>query len=223
MSFLIPFPCGYCQAACKPKGKRGVVQLLRCGTCGKYQRTCYQKKAFVPGTDTRIVLLTKEGCGIRSTARVLKISPTTVIAHIKRSASVLGPGHIPRGRVYEVDELSTYVGHKKKRVWVAYALDTLAKRVVSIRVGPRSKRTLRPLVETLLLSDAKRIHTDGFPAYKSLVPPDRHRVKKFGTNRIERMNVNLRTHLKRLSRRSICYSKCLSMLRACLAIYCWGK
>ncbi|WP_394801047.1 IS1 family transposase [Niabella ginsengisoli] len=46
--------------------------------------------------------------------------------------------------------------------------------------------------------------------------------KKFGTNHIERYNLSLRTHLKRLARRSICFTKSLKILQAILKIYFWG-
>lgn len=222
MAYSIPFTCGYCNGYCQRKGRHGAVQLLRCAACGKYQRSSYKRKAYTPEMDGRIATLTREGCGIRSTGRVLGISPTTVIARIKRIAARLGPYPIPKGRSYEVDELSTYVGHKQNRIWVAYAVDRSTKNVVGMRVGKRSKRMLRPLVDTLVLADAKRIHTDGCDIYPSLVPPNIHRVKRFATNGIERMNLTLRTRLKRLGRRSICYSKSVAMLAACVAIVCWA-
>lgn len=106
-------------------------------------------------------MLTHEGCGIRSKGRVLGIAPSTVLARIKRIAARLDPGPIAKGRTYEVDELATSVGPKTNRVWVAYALARSTKDVVGMRVSKRSKRVLRPLVDTLLMSEAKRIHTDG--------------------------------------------------------------
>ncbi|WP_188464902.1 IS1 family transposase [Marivirga lumbricoides] len=39
---------------------------------------------------------------------------------------------------------------------------------------------------------------------------------------MERKNLSLRTHLKRLNTRSICFSKSKVMLIACLTIYFWG-
>lgn len=200
MSSAILFTCGHCQGACKRKGTHLTVQLLRCVACGKYQRSHYRKRAYAPDMDARIVALTKEGCGIRGTGRVLCISPSTVIARIKRIAARLGPGPIGKGGAYEVDELSTYVGHKKNRIWVAYALNRRTKHVVGIRVGKRSKRMLRPLIDTLLLADAQRIHTDGCDLYPTLIPANLHLVKRFATNGIERMNLTLRTRLKRLGR-----------------------
>ncbi|MCB9165206.1 MAG: IS1 family transposase [Flavobacteriales bacterium] len=222
MSYTSPFACFHCQGSCNRKGRRGPAQLLQCAECGKYQRALYTRKAYTPGMDARIVQLTREGCGIRSTGRVLGISPSTVIARIKRIAARLGPGFIPKGRRYEVDELSTYIRNKKNRVWVAYALDRKDKSVVGIRVGKRSKRMLRPLIDTLLLADAKRIHTDGCDIYPTLVPANLHLVKRFATNGIERMNLTFRTRLKRLGRRTICYSKSSAMLAACVAVVCWA-
>lgn len=222
MAYTIPFKCGYCQGHCERKGRHGAVQLLRCVPCGKYQRSSYRRKAYTPDIDGRITLLTREGCGIRSTGRVLGISPSTVIARIKRMAARLGPEPIARGRSYEVDELSTFVGHKQNRIWVAYAIDRRTKEVVAMRVGKRSKRILQPLLATLLGAEARRIHTDGCDIYSTLIPRSIHRIKRFATNGIERMNLTLRTKLKRLARRTICYSKTVAMLQACLALVCWG-
>jgi hypothetical protein len=49
-------------------------------------------------------------------------------------------------------------------------------------------------------------------------------ISKFrNTNHIERKNLSLRTHLKRLNRRTICFSKSLVILSACLRIYFWSR
>ena len=222
MSYLIRFACAYCQGSCKRKGRSGAAQLLRCACCGKYQRSAYRRLAYQHRTDERIATLTREGCGIRSIGRVLSISPTTVIARIKRIAAGLGPGFIPKCRDYEVDELVTCIGSKMNRIWVAYAWERTERRVVAMRIGSRSKRHLGPLIDTLLLSEARSIRTDGLDIYRSLIPHRIHRALRFGTNGIERMNLTLRTRLKRLARRTISYSKSTAMLHACVAIACWG-
>nr|WP_262709366.1 IS1 family transposase [Tamlana fucoidanivorans] len=51
---------------------------------------------------------------------------------------------------------------------------------------------------------------------------DIHKFTHYKTNRIERNNLNLRTHLKRLSRKTICYTKSLKYLEATLKLYFWG-
>jgi insertion element IS1 protein InsB len=79
------------------------------------------------------------------------------------------------------------------------------------------------VVNTALHSGVMKIKTDKLNIYQSLIPPQLHISNAYNINRIERNNLNLRTHLKRLSRRTICYSKSPAMLSACLKIYFWKK
>ncbi|MBW7867331.1 MAG: hypothetical protein H3C31_03280 [Brumimicrobium sp.] len=92
---------------------------------------------------------------------------------------------------------------------------------MDISVGTCCKRTLLKVTETLILSEAKIIYTDGLDLYKQLIPKTIHEKHKRCTNHIERQNLTLRTHLKRLNRRTICYSKSLVMLLAMVKIYFW--
>ncbi len=78
------------------------------------------------------------------------------------------------------------------------------------------------IVNTLLLSGVEIIKTDKLNIYQSLIPRHKHVSAAYNINHIERNNLNLRTHLKRLSRRTICFSKSLTMLEACLKIYFWN-
>jgi len=48
---------------------------------------------------------------------------------------------------------------------------------------------------------------DNVSLYLKCIPPDRHEAGKKNTWKIERKNLNFRTHLKRLARRTICFSK----------------
>ncbi|MBA3692020.1 MAG: hypothetical protein H0W77_00945 [Acidobacteria bacterium] len=53
------------------------------------------------------------------------------------------------------------------------------------------------------------------------MPPEKHFVGKCGTVNIERNNLNFRTHLKRLERRRICFSKSEEIHDAVIKIYVW--
>jgi len=48
-----------------------------------------------------------------------------------------------------------------------------------------------------------------------------HRRFEYCTNRIEK-DLTLRTHIKRLSGKTICFSRKQKHLEAHLRIYCWG-
>ena len=211
--------CIICKSDCKKDGKqKNGVQKYKCKVCGKYQQKKYKKQP----KDRDVIVLLKEGCGIRSMARILKSSPGTISRRILSISKTINSPLIKMAKEYEVDEMCTYIGNKKDRYWIAYAIQKDTKTVVGFRIGKRTNKTLRPLTQTLILSQAIKIYTDKLMNYRSLIPQEIHSVKQYSINHIERMNLTLRTHLKRLNRRTICYSKNLMMLSACLKIYFWA-
>jgi insertion element IS1 protein InsB len=168
--------------------------------------------------------MVKEGCGIRSMARLLGISVNTIIKRIKKIAScVIKAPIIKNQEAVEVDELRTFVGNKQNEYWVAYAMNRQTGKVMDFVTGKRTKRNLKVLTDTLLISQVKKIYTDNLSTYRRLIPKSIHRRGSNQINHIERNNLNLRTHLKRLSRRTICYSRSAVMLNACLRIYFWHQ
>jgi len=153
----------------------------------------------------------------------LDISANTVLTRIKSIAGKIQKPILSMGRIYEVDELKTYIKNKGRDYWVIYALDKQSGQVVDLKVGKRTKINLQRVTDTLLLAKCKQIYTDGLAIYKQLIPASVHTIKRYGTNRIERKNLSLRTHLKRLNRKTICFSKSQLMLEACLKIYFWSN
>ncbi len=161
----------------------------------------------------------KEGVGIRSIARILQISATTLLKRIIAiSYTVSLPVLKPRSN-YEIDELCTFVRSKSKRIWIVYAFEKETKSIVGFNVGRRTNLTLNKVVNKVLSASPLAIFTDKLRGYQSLIPPSIHRIVRYGTNNIERANLTLRTHLKRLNRKTICFSKSEVMLKAVLNIY----
>lgn len=139
------------------------------------------------------------------------------------AASITKPA-IPIGRTsFEIDELRTYIRAKTSEYWIAYVLCSATKQVIDFVCGKRSKRTLKMVVHNAIVSEVKKIKTDRLGIYRSLIPKNMHISNAYNINSIERNNLNLRTHIKRLSRRTICFSRTAEMLNACLKIYFWGK
>lgn len=213
--------CRHCKESCIRKGRQNDVQIYQCKNCLKYQRLSYKYTSKLV-SDNQISQLTKEGCGIRSIARILTISPATVIRRVLKIAkSVKRSSPLLFRQTYQVDELFTYIGNKTNRICIAYSFDPKTKEVIDLVVGKRNKTNLMKVISTLLLANAKQINTDKLNIYKELIPKEIHSTKNRGINHIERQNLNLRTHLKRLNRRTICYSKSLAMLLAVVKIYFW--
>lgn len=213
--------CNRCNSQIIKHGLVNGRQRYRCKACNKTRMSRYTSNACCLAINAHIVNHVKEGCGIRSIARLLDISAVTVLRRIKSIADGIKKPVIPMGRVYELDELKTYVKNKGRDYWVIYALDRQTGQVVDLKVGKRTTVNLQRVTDTLLLARCKQVYTDGLAIYKQLIPSSIHTVKRYGTNRIERKNLSLRTHLKRLNRKSICFSKSLLMLEACLKIYFW--
>ena len=216
--------CRYC------KSENVVKNGFQSNGCRKYYCKYYLRyfqESYVYQSsiteDKQIITLTKESCGIRSIGRILNISPSTVIRRIKKIASRLErPYPILKEKIYEVDELFTYARYKGNRIYIAYSLNSQTREVIDFIVGRRNKTNLMKIISTLLLTDAKQIVTDKLNIYKELIPNEIHSTKHRGINYIERQNLTLRTHLKRLNRRTICYSKSIAMLYAVVKIYFWG-
>lgn len=85
------------------------------------------KSSFQININEKIIQLTKEGLGIRSTARILKISATILLKRIVLIAKSINKPLISRGKTYEVDELCTYIRNKKNYIWLVYALEKNSK------------------------------------------------------------------------------------------------
>jgi len=211
-----------CEQTVKYGKSKSGIQRYSCKGCKSIFQLDYRYQSCRID-DLELVVLIKESCGIRSVGRILGISPNTVVRRILKIARSLNrPYPILRGKTYEVDELFTYIKHKKRnKVCIAYSYEPDTGNVIDIAVGRRTKNTLRKVTDTLVLSEPKVIYTDGLDLYTALIPSQIHKHHRRCTNHIERQNLNLRTHLKRLNRRTICYSKSAAMLLAVVKIYFW--
>lgn len=65
-------------------------------------------------------------------------------------------------------------------------------------------KELKALLDPLGIS---RYYTDDWGAYERHLDANQHEVGKRNTQKIERKNLNLRTWVKRLARKTICFSK----------------
>nr|WP_235924277.1 IS1 family transposase [Flavobacterium lotistagni] len=202
---------------------KNLKQQFYCKNCHKRCIDYYCNFACHPQTNNSIVRLTKEGLGIRSTAQMLGISTTTLLKRIIDIAKTITQPIISYRKTYEVDEMRTYIRKKQKPIWIVYALDRETKNVISFNIGRRTNKTLNVVLTSLRISKAKSIYTDGLKNYKYLIESNIHICKRFSTNLIERKNLSVRTHLKRLHRKTICFSKSRAILNAVLKIYFWSE
>ena len=161
--------CKYCGADCVKDGRQANGrQRYECKHCHKKQQEQYTYNAYSPDLNIRIRTYTKDGVGICSMSRILKISATTLLKRILHiTKSVIRPV-IAKGRIYKVDEIKSSVRCKTNYVWIAYALDRKSKKVVSYNVGSRTNATLSVVTDTLHIAEAKYVYTDRLRNYRSL-------------------------------------------------------
>ena len=108
----------------------------------------------------------------------------------------------------EWDELWSYVGKKTEPYWTWYVIERNTGVIVAWKNGRRSNEVLKKMLERIESLATKYAFTDSWKAYVSLLPKHyTHLVGEDQTWKIEHRNLNFRTHLKWLQRKTICFSK----------------
>ncbi len=213
--------CNNCKESnCIKKGIRNEKQKYYCRDCRKYFQLTYTYKRCTPEDEEMIVQLTTEGVGICGISRITGVSKANVINKIRNiSSRIVKPIFNETEQEYEVDEMYTYIGNKETPCYIIYALNKVSRKVIDFAIGGRTKENISKIINQVKLLNPKCIYTDKLNVYPALMDTIKHNTTKYKINRIERMNLNLRTHLKRLSRKTICYSKSKEMLENCLRLY----
>jgi len=99
------------------------------------------------------------------------------------------------------------VGSKAHQHWLWYAYNTKNGGVLAYTFGPRTDETCRKLLALLEPFTIGMITSDDWGSYSREIPKDKHLTGKIFTQRIERNNLTLRTRIKRLARKTICFSR----------------
>ena len=107
----------------------------------------------------------------------------------------------------ELDEMWSYVGKKTNPRWLWHAIDRRTGQILAYVFGTRKDKVFLQLKALLEPFGIKRYYTDGWGAYERHLPVELHEVGKQKTQTIERKHLNLRTRIKRLVRKTICFSK----------------
>lgn len=107
----------------------------------------------------------------------------------------------------ELDEMWSYVSKKTNQRWLWHAIDRITGQVLAYTFGQRKDEVFLKLKKLLEPFGIKKYCTDGWGAYQRHLPEAEHEIGKRKTQRIERKHLNLRTRIKRLARKTICFSK----------------
>lgn len=115
-------------------------QRYQCKKCKSTSVLHFSYNACKTNINNTIVLFTKEGLGIRSIARVLKISTTTLLKRIIEIADKIKIPAIKFHQSYELDEMRTFIRKKTNPIWIVYAIDKITKQVAGFYIGKRNNK-----------------------------------------------------------------------------------
>ena len=188
----------------------------------------YRYLGRLPEVKQQIIDMSLNASGVRDTARSLHISPTTVLSELKKKEAVLESVNTALLRTLnpaevawdlerageaeaEMDEMWSFVGNKGNPRWLWQAIDHHTGKVLAYVFGRRKDDVFLQLKALLEPFGLTRFYTDHWGAYTRHLDPEVHSPGKRNTQKIERKHLTLRTRIKRLVRKTICFSKSIQM------------
>ncbi|QYJ69551.1 IS1 family transposase [Flavobacterium litorale] len=104
---------------------------------------------------------------------------------------------------------------------MTYAIERTTKKVIVFHISNKIKENVKPLVNTVLSLNPSSIYTNRLNIYPGLISKAIRKRFQYCTNIIERTNLTLRIHIKRSSKKTICFSKSIIHIEIYLKIYFW--
>jgi IS1 family transposase/transposase-like protein len=195
-------------------GQRRGKQNYRCKKCGRQFVEFYSDIGYDLQTREECLKMYLNGSGFRAIERVKKVNHNTVIRWVKKAGKKIlnNKYKYEKPLVGQLDELQTFVGNKKNKIWIWTAVNKAKKGILEWQIGDRSSNTFEKLWEKV--KDWKCFFwiTDGYKVYPSFIPDGDQIISKTYMTRVEGENSRLRHYLARLHRKTFCYSKCQEML-----------
>ena len=119
----------------------------------------------------------------------------------------------------EIDEMWSYVQSKRQQRWLWHAIDHNTGKVLAYVLAPREDAALRELQRLLAPFNIAQVYTDRWGGYLRWLEAHRHTIGKVNTQRIERKHLTLRVRIKRLARKTLCFSKSVQMHDAVIGLF----
>lgn len=130
-------------------------------------------------------------------ARLLELEPTQTVVRLCQWEDIEA----------ELDEMWSFVGSKQHQRWLWHAIDHITGEVLAYVLAEHKDTAFLELKALLEPFGITQFYTDGWGAYERHLEPVFHTVGKANTQTIERKHLTLRTRIKRLARKTICFSK----------------
>ena len=158
--------------------------------------------------EDKIRLMLVRGCSIADIVAIEKVSKYKVLNVLVQSDYQIKPKRRYYRRL-QVDEFWTYVGCKRNKVWLVYAYDPDTNEIFTFVWGKRNLTTAKQLRAKLeeLGVDFGYVCCDNWDSFLTAFDFDFKKVGKRHTVDIEGNNNRFRQRLRRVFRKTCCFSK----------------
>ncbi|ERL61248.1 IS1 family transposase, partial [Piscirickettsia salmonis] len=78
----------------------------------------------------------------------------------------------------ELDEMWSFVGHKKNQRWLWHAIDHSTRKIIAYHFGRRKDEALIALKSKLSSFNIRYYYTDDWGSYQRILPEDSHFIGK---------------------------------------------
>ena len=208
----------------RQKGRRRGKQCYKCLDCGRQFVESPIERRYPPEVRQLSIKMYLNGMGLRGIERVTEIHHTTVMNWIREAGIKLpnAPEEEEIPEITEIDELQTFVGNPKNKVWIWTVVNHWKPGILLWTVGDwlrqcaernRSSNSFQILWTVIRCWHSFWYVTDGWKVYPGFIEPEDHLVCKTYMTRVEGENTRLRHYLASLHRKTLCYSKSLEMLK----------
>jgi insertion element IS1 protein InsB len=203
--------CSHCLEAnvikngIRPNGQ----QNDQCKSCGVQFQEHYIYEGCKPKVKASIIEHIVHNCGVKDTAKLCKVSASTVVNQVLKEASKRSISY-PKGTAFksiQIDEMWSYVGNKKAKRWLLHAYDKASKQTIAIVFGSRGIRTFRRLLKQLDAYSIGEYCTDDWPTFSKGLKGKNHKIGKQYTRQIEGVHTAFRNKIKRFNRKTTGFSK----------------
>jgi insertion element IS1 protein InsB len=200
-----------------------------CKDCGSSKTIEYIKRIYSKKQKDFFISLHNARLSLRNIEKYFRINVNTMIAWIRRKASLLPDlfhNSIPPaklGEIIELDEVWSYIYSKAHVRYVWICISRLTKLVIAYYIGDRSNDSCKGfkakipksyLYNTTIHSDMHTPYITNFSEFRHYYQPT-----KKETNNIESFNSTIRSSISTMIRKTKSFAKAEDMFEARLKIF----
>lgn len=115
--------------------------------------------------------------------------------------------------------MESYVVKKSYQRWLWHAIDHKTGAILAFVLGRRQDRVFLKLKKLLKPFGITKFYTDNLKTYERHLSKEERTVSKYKMPKIERKHLTLRTRIKRLQCKTICFSKIVPMHDLVIGLY----